>query len=88
MQWYNENKHRSYDVYAIAIDTEVQEWKDYVAKNNMTFTNVHDPSNRSIYATYYVDVTPELYLLNKERKIIGKNLKTFQLQQMIDKDKN
>jgi len=88
VQWYNENKHRSYDVYAIAIDTEVQEWKDYVAKNNMTFTNVHDPSNRSIYATYYVDVTPELYLLNKERKIIGKNLKTFQLQQMIDKDKN
>ena len=87
VQWYNENKDKGYDVYAIALDTEIQEWKDYVAKNNMTFTNVHDPSNRSIYATYYVDVTPELYLLNKDRTIIGKNLKTFQLETVISKDK-
>ena len=87
VKWYNENKSKSCDVYAIALDTEIQEWKDYVAKNNMTFTNVHDPTNRSIYATYYVDVTPELYLLNKDRTIIGKNLKTFQLETVIAKDK-
>ena len=87
VKWYNENKNKGCDVYAIALDTEIQEWKDYVAKNNMTFTNVHDPTNRSIYATYYVDVTPELYLLNKDRTIIGKNLKTFQLETVIEKDK-
>jgi len=87
VQWYNENKGKGCDVYAIALDTEIQEWKDYIAKNNMTFTNVHDPTNVSIYSTYYVDVTPELYLLNKERKIIGKNLKTFQLETMMNKDK-
>lgn len=87
VQWYNENKNKGCDVYAIALDTEIPEWKDYIAKNNMTFTNVHDPTNRSIYATYYVDVTPELYLLNKDRTIIGKNLKTFQLETVIAKDK-
>jgi len=87
VKWYNENKNNSRDVYAIAIDTEIPEWKDYIQKNNMSFTNVHDPSNRSIYATYYVDVTPEIYVLNKERVIIGKNLKTFQIDTVIEDDK-
>jgi hypothetical protein len=76
------------DVFAIAIDTDENEWKAYIEKNKMTFTNVFDPTNRSIYAKYYVDVTPEVYVLNKERKIIGKNLKVFQIDTIIERDKN
>ena len=53
----------------------------------MDWTNVMDPTNRSIYGKYWVDVTPEMYLINKERKIIGKNLKAFQIQTVIDRDK-
>lgn len=88
VQWYNQNKNNSRDVYAIGIDTEDAEWKEYVKKNGMdVFTNVHDPTNRSIYATYYVDVTPEIYVLNKDREIIGKNLKTFQIETVIAQDK-
>ena len=52
----------------------------------MDWINVHDPSNRSIYAKYYVDKTPEVYVLNPERTIIGKNLKVEQIQTIIDKD--
>jgi len=87
VDWYNKNKaNNKADVYAIAIDTNDDEWKAYIKKNNMTFTNVYDPTNRSIYAKYYVDITPEVYVLNKERKIIGKNLKVFQIDTVIDKD--
>ena len=76
------------DVYGIAIDTDDKEWRDYVKKTGMdAWTNVFDPTNKSIYAKYFVDVTPELYLLNKDRIIIGKNLKVDQVQTMIDKDK-
>lgn len=75
------------DVFAIAVDTDDKQWKDYIRKNNLSWTNVYDPTNKSIYGKYFVDHTPELYLLNKQRKIIGKNLKTFQIQTMIDKDK-
>jgi len=88
VDWYNKNKANNYaDVYAIAIDTDDAEWKAYIKKNNMTFTNVHDPTNRSIYAKYYVDITPEVYVLNKERKIIGKNLKVFQIDTVIERDR-
>jgi hypothetical protein len=51
------------------------------------FTNVNDPTNKAIYATYFVDNTPELYVLNPDRKIIGKNLKVFQIDTVIERDK-
>jgi peroxiredoxin len=74
------------DVFAIAVDTDDTKWKDYIRKNNLSWTNVYDPTNKSIYAKYFVDHTPEMYLINKKRKIIGKNLKTFQIPTMIEKD--
>lgn len=88
VKFYNEWKNKGVDVYAIAIDTEDQPWKDYIAKTGMTFTNVCDPTNRSIYAKYYVDQTPELYVLNPDRTIIGKNLKVNQIETIINRDKS
>lgn len=76
------------ELYAIGIDTEMEPWKDFVNRYGMqAYTNVYDPTNRSIYKTYYVDHTPELYLLGPDRKIIGKNLKANQVGQVIDRDK-
>ena len=86
-RFYNENKDKGIDVFAIAIDTDDTKWKSYITKNNLSWTNVFDPTNRSIYAKYFVDVTPEMYVLNKDRIVIGKNLKTEQIQIIIDRDK-
>jgi thiol-disulfide isomerase/thioredoxin len=87
VKYYNENK-TNVDVFAIAIDTDDAKWKAYIQKTGMAFTNVYDPTNRSIYGKYFVDVTPEIYVLNKERIIIGKNLKVDQIQTVIDRDKS
>ncbi len=87
VQYYNENKDKGFDVFGIVLDTEEDQWKNAIAKYGMTWTNVNDPTNRAIYAKYFVDNTPELYVLNPERKIIGKNLKVFQIDQIIEQDK-
>jgi thiol-disulfide isomerase/thioredoxin len=88
-QFYDSYKSNGFGVYAIAIDTEDDKWKKYIDKVGIQeWVNVHDPSNRSIYGKYFVDVTPELYLINPDRKIIAKNLKTHQVIEMIEKDKN
>jgi len=72
------------DVYAIALDTDPTKWKNFINANGMgSWTNVYDPTNRSIFKTYYVDNTPELYLLNKDREIVAKNLKVSQLKDAI-----
>ena len=74
------------DVYAIAVDTEDALWKNYIAKTGMSWTNVFDPSNRAIYKTYFVNVTPEVYVLGPDRKIIAKNLNVNQIEEVIQRD--
>ena len=91
VDWYNKNKAegKSRDVYAIALDSNVDdpnELANYIAKTKMPFPCVWDPTNRSIYKRYYVDITPEIYVLDPDRKIIAKNLKVFQIDTMIDRD--
>ncbi|MCB0556725.1 MAG: redoxin domain-containing protein, partial [Phaeodactylibacter sp.] len=75
VQLYQAWKSKGLEVYGIAVDTDDAEWKDYIAKTGMPWINVFDPTNKAIYAKYFVDITPEIYVLNPERTIIAKNLK-------------
>lgn len=86
-KFYGEWKNKGVDLFAIVLDTNDEEWKSYIRKNNIEhWTHVFDPTNRAIYGKYYVDITPEMYVLNPERMIIGKNLKTEQLSLIIERD--
>lgn len=87
VEFYKTWKNKGVEVFAIGIDTNDQEWRDYIKKTGMTWINVFDPTNRSIYAKYYVDITPEIYVLNKDRIIIGKNIKVDQISTIIERDK-
>ena len=87
VEWHKKWKNKGADVFGIALDTNQEEWTAYLKKYGMNWTNVNDPTNRSIYAKYYVDVTPELYVINKDRIIIGKNLKVDQIETIINRDK-
>jgi len=87
VRFYEEWKNKGVDVYGIAVDTDGEEWRDYIRKTGMSWTNVFDSTNRSIYKKYYVDVTPELYVIGPDRKIIAKNLKVHQVPIVIKRDK-
>lgn len=83
---YKKWKDKGIDIFGIAISTTDTEWKEFVKKNGFTFTNVYDPTNRAIYAKYFVDITPELYVLNKDRTIVAKNLKSEQLETIFERE--
>lgn len=87
VQLYQAWKSKGLEVYGIAVDTDDAEWKDYIAKTGMPWINVFDPTNKAIYAKYFVDITPEIYVLNPERTIIAKNLKVNQIIEVIERDK-
>ncbi len=74
------------DFYGIAVNTTDAEWRDFIKKNNFTFTNVFDPTNRAIYGKYFVDITPELYVLDKNRMIVAKNLHADQLEEVFARE--
>ncbi len=83
----NDWKNKGIEIYAVAIDTEKDIWKKFIKDYQIEeWTNVFDPTNRSIYKTYFVDNTPELYVLNQDRVIIGKNLKPHQVPDVIKMD--
>jgi len=62
------------------------EIKQFVIKNRFPFPVVNDPTNRAIYAKYFVDITPELYVLNKDRIIVSKNLHAEQLEEIFERE--
>lgn len=86
VEFYRQWKPRGVEVFGIAIDTNQERWKEYIQQTGMSWINVFDPTNRSIYAKYYVDITPEIYVINPDRKIIGKNLQVHQIQEIIRRD--
>ncbi|MBK7407042.1 MAG: redoxin domain-containing protein [Saprospirales bacterium] len=86
VRFYREWKPKGVEVFGIAIETDEAKWKNFVAKNGMDWINVFDPTNRAIYATYFVDNTPELYVLDPDRTIIAKNLKPSQVAEVIERD--
>ena len=89
VQWHQQWKSQGVEVYAIAVDTDDNQWQNFIANNRMNgFTNVFDSTNRAIYGKYYVDNTPEIYVLNPDRTIIGKNLKVHQIAEIIDRDRS
>lgn len=87
VQFYHQWKPKGVDVFAIVVNTEKEEWVNGIKRYNMPWANnVHDPTNRAIYATYFVDNTPEVYVLDPDRKIIAKNLNVDQLQEVLERD--
>ena len=79
-------KSRGVDFFGIGVNTTLEELKPFVQKHGFQFPVVFDPTNRAIYAKYYVDITPELYILNKDRIIVAKNLKAEQLEEVFQRE--
>ena len=89
VEFYKQWNAQGVEVFSIGVDTEKEEWAAYIKKVGMdVWVNVFDPTNRAIYGKYFVDITPEIYVLNPDRTIIAKNLKVHQIAEVIERDRN
>ncbi|MCB0596647.1 MAG: redoxin domain-containing protein [Lewinellaceae bacterium] len=87
VQFYKEWKSKGVEVFGIGVDTNKEDWSAYLKKVGMNaWPNVFDPTNKAIYGKYFVDITPEIYVLNPDRTIIAKNLKVHQIAEVIERD--
>ena len=88
VQVYNQWKNQGLDVFALCTDTDKSKWQEFVRKNNMTFNNAFDPDRKSRYdRKYHIDITPELYVLDKNNKIIASNLSPAQLPDFLEAER-
>ncbi len=84
---YDEWKDRGVDVYAMCMNEDKESWKAYIEEEQLSWHNVIDPKFESgYYAHYHIDITPEIYVLNEEHKIICKDLKAYQLPPIFKRE--
>lgn len=96
---YDHYKNEGFAVYAVGTEFENGDWKKYIIKNNLNWINVSDNpeinKNAAKYfqyttleslnfrQTYDIFSTPQIYLLDKDKKILAKRLSMEQLDDIL-----
>ncbi|MEY4935141.1 MAG: hypothetical protein RIS64_1500 [Bacteroidota bacterium] len=82
---FDKYKSKGVDIFGLASMTEKEKWLSFGTKFGVEWTDVIDPTLESNYnEKYYIDITPEIYILDKNKNIIYKNLKANQLETILD----
>ena len=88
IKFYDEYKSKGVEVFAICTKThkDYQSCVDFVREKDMVrMMNLADPYLRSKFPLIYdIKSTPVIYLLDKNKKILGKRLASEQLGEVID----
>lgn len=76
-----------FDLKVVAVDTEIERenWLKFIEEQGMKdFINLADIELQNYFReTYHIKSTPQFYLLDKDRKIIGKRLSAEQLPTLL-----
>ena len=89
IEFYNQWHQQGIEIYAISFNAERSEYEEYMNTFRPPWKyNLFDQNNDSGFAfRYQVDHTPEIYVINEDRKIIGKNLKVAQIPTILERNR-
>ncbi|MEN8193596.1 MAG: thioredoxin-like domain-containing protein [Bacteroidota bacterium] len=73
------------EILAISLDTEKEEWLNFIKENELSWLNVSDLKGWESQSTelYYIYATPTMFLVDKDRRILAKPLTVDELKQSI-----
>ena len=84
---YKKYKANGFEVYAVSLDVKKQAWLKAVKKDKLTYSVVIDDAGWSsrVAESFFVDMLPTNFLLDKSGKIVAINLEG---KELFDKVKN
>lgn len=86
-EFYDRMKSKGVEVYAADTETEGEKWRKFIREKNLDFINVMDPNLRDNFRhDFDVSTTPQLFLLDKDKKIIAKKIEIDQIEEMINRE--
>lgn len=86
VELYNKYKSRNFDIYQVSIDTDRNAWLSAIEQDGLTWTNVGDLKGSVIALnSYNVQQIPSNYILDKDGRIVARDLLGPDLDQVVGK---
>ncbi len=79
---YNKYNSKGFEVLSVSVDEDEAKWLEAVKTDGLIWTNVRDV-NKEVGKQYAIRNIPTTLLLDKEGKIIGKNLRGAELEEKL-----
>jgi peroxiredoxin len=84
---YKKFKGHGLEVYAVGVEQEYDKWIQFIRSHNLSWINVIDIYNESNFRYIYdIHSTPVVFLLDENKKIIGKKLGAETLQDVLERE--
>lgn len=82
---YEKYHSKGFEVYSVSLDKDKTAWESAIAQDKLTWTHVSDLGfwQSSIVPVYNIESIPQTYLVDKEGKIIAKNLRGAELESKL-----
>ena len=82
VRMYNKFKDKGFSIYGVSLDKEANAWKAAIKKDNLNWLHGSELKhwNSAVAQTYGVSGIPATYLLDKEGKVVAKNLRGAALE--------
>ena len=79
-------KTKGFEIYSISIDDDISDWKKAVATDRITWLQVNEGGgwNAPVANLWKIDQIPTSYLLDKQGKIVARDLEGRQLEKAIN----
>lgn len=83
---YQQYKSRNIQVFAVYVDRNKYEWHNYISAKGLNWINVYDPTGQeSIDQKYDIFAIPMIYLLDRDKKILAKDVPVIKLEKYLNK---
>lgn len=84
---YNKYKTKGFKILGISLDHKKGNWLNAIKKDGLTWTHVSDLKfwNGEVSKLYHITAVPTNYLIDKDGKVLGKNLSDKALDEMLTK---
>lgn len=86
---YDKVKAKGVEVYAVDTETEMDKLKKFIKEKNLNWINVADPNlHNNFRYEFDINTTPQIFLLDENKKIIAKKIDAKTLEDILEKKLN
>ncbi|MCF8241817.1 MAG: TlpA family protein disulfide reductase [Melioribacteraceae bacterium] len=79
-------KKKSFEVVAVSLDEEKEDWINFINENDLNWINVSDLKgwNSDAAKKYYIYATPTLFMLDANKNILDRPTNLFEIKTLLD----